>query len=98
MVAMIMLILELDPVVLNRLNFGSIRRLPRYFVLASTSDYILVRRRSCGYRVYFSNYILSRVATTTLIADQWQHGVTSDTAENASNLNIGRTADTNYLR
>jgi len=37
-------------------------------------------------------------SSSTIVAGEWQHvAVTTDTAENASNLDIGRIADANYL-
>ena len=74
-----------------------------YFInLTGTSDYIWVNGATLtATGITSPTYYLNGVGGTTaptLTANQWQHIViTSDTAENASNLDIGRTADANYL-
>ena len=71
-----------------------------YFVnLTSTTDYLWSNAGTLTATGLTSPaYYVNGVRTTTIVANQWQHVVvTTDTAENASNLDIGRTADANYL-
>lgn len=71
-----------------------------YFVnLTSTTDYIWSNAGTVTATGFTSPTIyVNGIQTTTLVSGVWQHVVvTTDTAENASNLDIGRTADTNYM-
>lgn len=71
-----------------------------YFInLTSTTDYIWVSGGTVTATGLTSPRIyVNGVLTTALAADNWQHVVvTTAVAENASNLDIGRTEDTNYL-
>ena len=72
-----------------------------YFInLTSTTKYIWVSGGTVtvtGFTGTPTIYV-NGVVTSTLAADAWQYvTVTTGTAENASNFDIGRTADTNYL-
>ncbi len=71
-----------------------------YFInLTGTSDYIWANGGTVTATGFSTPTIyVNGVATTTISAGSWQHvAVVTDTAENASNFDIGRTADTNYL-
>ena len=74
-----------------------------YFVnLTSTTDYIAANSGTLTPSGFTSPSVyingVYEGATGTIVAGKWQHVVvTTDTAENASNFDIGRTADTNYL-
>ena len=71
-----------------------------YFInLTGTTDYIWVNGGEVtatgltSPTVYVDNVVLGTIAK-----NKWQHVViTTETAENASNLDIGRTQDTNYV-
>ncbi|GEM_PF-6298357 len=72
-----------------------------YFVnLTSTTDYIWANAGTVTATGFSSPTIyINGVKSTSITAGVWQHiTVISDTAENASNLDIGRTADANYLQ
>ncbi|OQX51539.1 hypothetical protein B5M47_00310 [candidate division CPR3 bacterium 4484_211] len=67
--------------------------------LTSTTDYIWVDAGTVTATGFTSPTIyVNGAVSSTLVADKWQHiAITTGTAENASNLDIGRTADANYL-
>lgn len=72
-----------------------------YFInLTSTSDYIWANAGTVTATGFTSPTIyVDGAVSSTLVANRWQHVVvTSSTSENASNLDIGRTADVNYLQ
>jgi hypothetical protein len=72
-----------------------------YFVnLTSTTDYIWASSGTVTVTGFSSPMIyVDGVQTSTLVANKWQHiTVTTETAENASNLDIGRTLDADYMR
>ncbi len=71
-----------------------------YFTnLTSNTDYIWANAGTITAAGITSPTIyVNGVQTSTLTAGIWQHvAVVTNTAENASNLDIGRTQDTNYL-
>ncbi|KKU74066.1 MAG: hypothetical protein UX99_C0023G0003 [Candidatus Amesbacteria bacterium GW2011_GWB1_47_26] len=71
-----------------------------YFVnLTSTTDYIWASSGTVTATGLTSPTIyVNGVVSSTISAGSWQHVVvTTGTAENASNLDIGRTQDANYL-
>lgn len=71
-----------------------------YFVnLTSTTDYIWANAGTVTATGLTSPTIyVNGIQTTTISTGSWQHiVVTTGTAENASNLDIGRTQDANYL-
>lgn len=71
-----------------------------YFLnLTSTTDYVWVNTGTVTATGLSSPTIyVNGVISSTLVADQWQHvAVVTSTSENASNLDIGRTQDANYL-
>lgn len=71
-----------------------------YFInLTSNTDYISASSGTIGMTGDASETIyVNGVATTTITANIWQHVIVVTSAnENASNLDIGRTTDTNYL-
>ncbi len=71
-----------------------------YFVnFTGSTDYIWTNSGTVTATGFTSPTIyVNGETTTTIEADKWQHiTVTSDTAENASALHIGRTAAGNYL-
>ena len=71
-----------------------------YFVnLTGTTDYIWVSAGTVTATGFTAPAIyVNGVQSSTLVVHQWQHVVVTDTtAENASNLDIGRTQDTNYM-
>jgi hypothetical protein len=72
-----------------------------YFVnLTGTSDYIWVNGGTVTATGLTSPTIyVDGIVSSALSANQWQHVVvTTATAENASNLDIGRTQDANYMQ
>jgi hypothetical protein len=71
-----------------------------YFVnLTGTTDYIWSNAGTVTATGFTSPTIyVNGVQTTAISANVWSHiTVTSTTSENASNLDLGRTQDTNYL-
>jgi len=71
-----------------------------YFInLTSTTDYIWLNAGTVTATGLVDPTIyVNGVVSSTLSANQWQHVVvTTGTAENASNFDIGRTQDANYL-
>lgn len=71
-----------------------------YFInLTSTTDYIWVNAGTITATGLTSPTIyVNGIATSTINSGVWSHVViTTSTGENASNLDIGRTQDTNYL-
>ncbi|MEK7129563.1 MAG: LamG-like jellyroll fold domain-containing protein, partial [Patescibacteria group bacterium] len=71
-----------------------------YFInLTATTDYIWLNAGTVTATGFAAPIIyVNGAVSSTLVADQWQHVVVTDTtAENASNFDIGRTADLNYL-
>jgi hypothetical protein len=71
-----------------------------YFInLTSNTDYIWANAGTVTATGFASPTIyVNGIPSTTIAAGSWQHiTVTTDTAENASNFDIGRTQDTNYL-
>jgi hypothetical protein len=71
-----------------------------YFVnITSTTDYIWANAGTVTATGFSGPTIyVDGVETSTIVADKWQHvAVVTDTSENASNLDLGRTADTNYM-
>lgn len=71
-----------------------------YFInLTSNTDYIWVNGGTITATGLSSPIIyVNGQVTSTLEVNKWQHiTVTTSTAENASNLDIGRTQDTNYF-
>ena len=72
-----------------------------YFVnLTSTTDYIWADSGTVTATGLTSPTIyVNGVVSSTIVANQWQFvTVTTNTSENASNLDIARTADTNYFQ
>ena len=71
-----------------------------YFLnLTGTTDYIWVNAGTVTATGLISPTIyVDGVVSSTLVANKWQHVVvTTNTAENASNFDIGRTQDANYM-
>jgi hypothetical protein len=68
--------------------------------LTSTTDYLWINGSTVtATNVTSPTIYVDGVQTTYITADEWhQVVVTTSTAENASNLDIGRTADANYMQ
>jgi hypothetical protein len=67
--------------------------------LTGTTDYIWVNAGTITATGLTSPTIyVNGAVSSTLLANQWQYVVvTTNTSENASNLDIGRTQDANYM-
>jgi hypothetical protein len=67
--------------------------------LTSTTDYLWINGSTVTATNFTSPTIyVDGVETTYITADEWHHvAVTTGTTESASNFDIGRTADTNYI-
>ncbi len=71
-----------------------------YFVnITGSSEYIWANSGTVTATGFSTPRIyVDGVRTTSIVANKWQHiAVTSATAENASNLDIGRTTDSSYM-
>src|SRR3989344_9247261 len=90
------------PTVVNTVSFWVYpETTTEYFVnLTGTTDFIWVNAGTVTATGLTSPTIyVDGVVSSTLVANKWQYvTVTSATSENASNLDIGRTEDANYMQ
>src|SRR3989344_2407947 len=88
------------PTVVNSVSFWTYpETTTEYFVnLTSTTDYIWVNAGTVTATGLSPIIYVDGIVSSTLVANKWQQViVTTTTSENASNLDIGRTQDANYM-